>query len=65
MRPVPDSLSDLRKRYSKESTALVLHLLKNARDLPWDTRWIDPLVTELESGRLNFKVLAAKTSTFT
>jgi len=43
------SESDLRKQYPKESAALVLHVLKNARNLPWDTRWIEPLVTELAS----------------
>ena len=36
------SESDLRKQYPKESSALVLHVLKNAASLPWDTRWIEP-----------------------
>jgi hypothetical protein len=43
------SESDLRKQYSNESAALVLHVLKNAHALPWDTRWIEPLVGELAS----------------
>jgi hypothetical protein len=43
------SESDLRKQYPKESSALVLHVLRNARAMPWDTRWIEPLVTELAS----------------
>ena len=43
------SESDLRKQYPKESSALVLHVLKNARAFPWDTRWIEPLLTELAS----------------
>ena len=43
------SESDLRKQYPQESGALVLHVLRNARALPWDTRWIEPLVTELAS----------------
>jgi len=43
------SESDLRKQYPKESSALVVHVLRNARAFPWDTRWIEPLVTELAS----------------
>jgi hypothetical protein len=43
------SQSVLRKEYPKESSALVLHVLKNAHALPWDTRWVEPLVTELAS----------------
>ena len=55
--PIPDlqnsfmltelSESDLRKQYPKAATSLVLYVLKNAQALPWDTRWIEPLITEL------------------
>jgi len=31
------SESDLRKQYPKESSALVLHVLRNARAMPWDS----------------------------
>jgi hypothetical protein len=55
--PIPDMQSsfmltelselELRKQYPKESAALILHVLKNALALPWDTRWIEPLITDL------------------
>ena len=55
--PIPDlqnsfmltelSESDLRRQYPKAAAALVLYVLKNAQALPWDTRWIEPLITEL------------------
>jgi hypothetical protein len=37
------------KRYPKAAAALVLYVLKNADRLPWDTRWIEPLISELDS----------------
>jgi hypothetical protein len=55
--PIPDlqgsfmltelSESDLRKQFPKAAASLVLYVLKNSAVLPWDTRWIDPLITEL------------------
>lgn len=39
--------SKLPKQYSQAAASLVLHVLKNAGGLPWDTRWIEPLITEL------------------
>jgi len=55
--PIPDlqgsfmltelSESDLRERYPKAAAALVLYVLQNSVTLPWDARWIDPLMTEL------------------
>jgi hypothetical protein len=55
--PIPDlqgsflltelSESDLRKQYPTAAASLVLYVLKNAQALPWDTRWIEPLITEL------------------
>ena len=57
--PVPDlknsflhtdlSESSLPSRYPTAVAKLVLYLLKNATSLPWDTRWIEPLVTQLAS----------------
>lgn len=57
--PIPDmqgsfmltelSELDLRKQYPKESAALILHVLKNAHALPWDPRWIEPVVSALAS----------------
>jgi hypothetical protein len=57
--PIPDlqgsfmltelSESDVPKRYPKAAAALVLYVLKNADRLPWDTRWIEPLISELDS----------------
>ena len=43
------SESDIPKQHPKASTALTLHILKNANSLPWDTSWIEPLITGLAS----------------
>lgn len=57
--PIPDmqgsfmltelSESGVPKRYQKAAAALVLDVLKNAVGLPWDTRWIEPLLAEFAS----------------
>lgn len=43
------SESDIPKQHQKAAAALTLHILKNANSLPWDTRWIEPLITGLAS----------------
>jgi hypothetical protein len=43
------SKSDLPKRYPRAAASLILYVLESASGLPWDTRWIEPLITELAS----------------
>lgn len=41
------SESNLPKRYPQPTAAVVLHVLKSANSLPWDTRWVNPLFQSL------------------